>query len=121
MIDNTTHTDDVTPEEMTQILARLTRGTPASAPVPDTEADTEDRMRARSVKMPKDLDLRVEVRAAGLGMSKSAYFRWLAEKDLKNAYSDEPEMVSLEQAREIATRAVDEALARLSHRPGHAA
>ncbi|WP_327147015.1 hypothetical protein [Nocardia sp. NBC_01327] len=48
-------------------------------------------MQARSVKMPQELDSRVEVRAAGLGMTKSAYFRWLAEKDLKNAYSDEPE------------------------------
>ena len=54
-------------------------------------------------------------------MSKSAYFRWLAERDLKN--SNEPEMVSVElfRAREIATRAVDEALGQLSHRPGHAA
>ncbi|NNH69071.1 hypothetical protein HLB23_04150 [Nocardia uniformis] len=121
MIDHTTHTDDVTPEEMAQIVARPQRGNAPAPAVPDAETTAEDRMKARSVKLPQELDSRVEVRAAGLGMSKSAYFRWLAEKDLKNAYSDEPEMVSLEQAREIAIRAVDEALARLSHRPGHAA
>ncbi|MEU6586064.1 hypothetical protein [Nocardia sp. NPDC046763] len=119
MIDNTTHTDDVAPEEMAQILARLQRGSVPSEPEPETETGTG--MKARSVKMPKDLDDRVGVRAVELGMSKSAYFRWLAEKDLKNAYSDEPEMVPLDQVREIATSAVDEALARLSHRPGHAA
>ncbi|MFE3262188.1 hypothetical protein ACFXPS_43455 [Nocardia sp. NPDC059091] len=121
MIDNTTHTNDVAPEEMAQILARLQRGSAPSAPESGTEATTGTGMVARSVKMPKDLDQRVDIRARELGMSKSAYFRWLAEKDLKNAYSDEPEMVPLDQVREIATSAVDEALARMSHRSGHAA
>lgn len=120
MIDNTTHTDDVSPEEMAQIVARAQRG---GAPETTMAADTaaEERLKPRSVKMSDELDLRVQLRAEQLGMSKSAYFRWLAERDLQHAYSDEPEMVSLEQAREIATRAVDEALGRLSHRPGHAA
>ncbi|MEV6071883.1 hypothetical protein AB0L82_35540 [Nocardia sp. NPDC052001] len=118
MIDNTTHTDDVTPEEMAKLLARVQPGE-ASVTVPD--AGSEDRMQPRSMKLTKDLDLRVGVRAAELGMTKSQYFRWLAEKDLENAYGDKPEMVSLKQARTIATRAVDEALARLSHRPGDAA
>ncbi|MFR9751402.1 hypothetical protein ACL02S_10235 [Nocardia sp. 004] len=120
MIDNTTHTDDVPPDQMAQIVARAQRGrAPEVNVAPDIE--TDDRLKPRSVKMSDELDLRVQLRAAELGMSKSAYFRWLAERDLKNAYSDEPEMVSLEQAREIATRAVDEALGRLSNRPGHAA
>ncbi|MFB7719875.1 hypothetical protein [Nocardia sp. NPDC056100] len=118
MIDNTTHTDDVTPEQMAQLLARVQRGAaPAAAPEPGNE----DRMQPRSVKLTKDLDLRVGIRAAELGMTKSQYFRWLAEKDLENAYGDKPEMVSLKQVRTIATQAIDEALARLSHRPGDAA
>ena len=120
MIDNTTPTDAVSPDEMAQILARLHRGVaPETQPTPDTEID--ERLKPRSVKMSDQLDLRVQVRAAELGMTKSAYFRWLAERDLENAYSAELEMVPLEQAREIATRAVGEALGRLSHRPGHAA
>ncbi|MGW4126370.1 hypothetical protein [Nocardia sp. NPDC004711] len=121
MIDNTTHTNDVSPEEMAQILARLQRGSEASVPATEAEATAGAGMVARSIKLPQGLDLRVEIRAGELGMSKSAYYRWLAEKDLKNAYSDEPEMVPLDQVRQIATSAVDEALARLSHRPGHAA
>ncbi|MET8430721.1 hypothetical protein [Nocardia sp. NPDC004860] len=121
MIDNTTHTNDVAPEEMAQILARVQRGSEPLAPEGETEATTGTGMKARSVKMPKDLDQRVEIRAGELGMSKSAYLRWLAEKDLERAYGDEPEMVPLDQVRKIATSAVDDALARLSHRPGHAA
>ncbi|WP_067722724.1 hypothetical protein [Nocardia yamanashiensis] len=117
MTDNSTHTDAVTPQEMAQILARLERG---STPAVSTSG-TGTGMEARSVKMPKELDIRVGLRAEQLGMTKSAYFRWLAERDLKDAYSDEPEMVPLTEARAIATRAVDEALAQLSHRPGHAA
>lgn len=120
MIDDTTLTDEVTPEQMARIAARAQRGpAPRVDLAPDTE--TEARLRPRSVKMSDELDLRVGLRAGELGMSKSAYFRWLAEQDLNSAYSDKPEMVPLAQAREIATRAVDEALGRLSHRPGHAA
>ncbi|MGW4371481.1 hypothetical protein ACWEKT_38175 [Nocardia takedensis] len=120
MIDDSTPTDEVTPDQMARIVARAQRGrAPGVEVAPDSEAD--ERLKPRSVKMSDALDLRVALRAGELGMSKSAYFRWLAEQDLSNAYSDEPEMVSLAQARDIATRAVDEALGRLSHRPGHAA
>lgn len=120
MIDDTTPTDQVTPEQMARIVARAQRSQePRIEVAPDTEGDT--RLRPRSVKMSDELDLRVGLRAGELGMSKSAYFRWLAERDLDAAYGDKPEMVPLAQAREIATRAVAEALGRLSHRPGHAA
>ncbi|MFC8043030.1 hypothetical protein [Nocardia sp. NPDC057353] len=116
MIDDTTPTDDVPPEQMARIVARARRGRDVA---PDI--DTEARLKPRSVKMSDELDLRVGLRASELGMSKSAYFRWLAERDLETAYGEEPEMVPLADALEIATRAVTEALGRLSHRPGHAA
>ncbi|MEC3917293.1 hypothetical protein [Nocardia sp. CDC160] len=120
MTDDTTPTNDVTPEEMAAIVARAQRGTGRQVELA-ADTDASPGLKPRSVKMSDELDLRVQIRAAELGMSKSAYFRWLAEQDLKYAYSDEPETVPLEQAREVARRAVDEALARLSHRPGHAA
>ncbi|UGT61789.1 hypothetical protein [Nocardia asteroides] len=120
MIDDTTPTDDATPEQMARIVARAQRGRAVQAePAADTESDA--RLKPRSVKMSDELDLRVGIRAGELGMSKSAYFRWLAERDLGTAYGDEPEMVPLAEALEIATRAVTEALGQLSHRPGHAA
>ncbi|WP_280420885.1 hypothetical protein [Nocardia carnea] len=121
MIDNTTHTDDVSPDAMEQIVARARRGSgPADTGTSGAESGKQVNF-PTSVKMSDALKMRVQIRASELGMSTSAYFRALAEQDLKNAYSDAPEMVSLQEARDIATRAVDEALGKLSHRAGHAA
>jgi|GEM_PF-6388598 len=58
--------------------------------------------------------------AAGDCGDKGEFDRQLIEADLRAAYSGEPEMVPLEAAQLAASRAVAEALERLSHR-GHAA
>ncbi|MFE3755761.1 hypothetical protein ACFXO9_15780 [Nocardia tengchongensis] len=116
--------NDISPEAMAEIMNRLEvrPGEPMdTALAPDAEADNRTGLRPRSVKMSDDLDLRCGIRASELGLSKSAYIRRLIEADLHAAYSDEPELVPLEEARLAAQRAVDEAFQELSHRTGHAA
>ncbi|MGW3540186.1 hypothetical protein ACWDNI_06495 [Nocardia niigatensis] len=116
--------NDVSPEEMAEIMDRLEVGHGAAVdvePARDSEAENKPGLRARSVKVSDDLDLRCGIRAQELGLSKSAYIRQLIEADLHTAYSDEPEMIPLEEARRAAQQAIEEALQRLSHRPGHAA
>jgi predicted transcriptional regulator len=114
---------DVSPAEMAEIVGRLEvrPGAPVDVELaPDIAADAKPGLRPRSVKLSDELDARCQIRAGELGLSKSAYIRQLIEADLRAAYSGEPEMVPLEAAQLAASRAVAEALERLSHR-GHAA
>ncbi|WP_188829341.1 hypothetical protein [Nocardia camponoti] len=55
----------------------------------DTEADCEPGMWARPIAMTDDLDLRSQLRARELQLSRSAYIRRLVEQDLKAAYGRE--------------------------------
>lgn len=88
---------------------------------PETAADNAPGMRARSVKLPDDIDLRCGLRAGELGLSKSAYIRQLIERDLRAAYGAEPEMVPLDEVRAMINSAVSAVLESLTHRYGHAA
>lgn len=76
------------PDQLQAMIARLVfTGEPlANLLAPDTAADREAGMWPRPVAMLDDLDLRCQVRASELGLSRSAYVRQLIEKDLKAAY-----------------------------------
>lgn len=115
---------EVGPLEMAGIIARLEPRTPFEGDfdlAPDISADTKAGLRPRSVKMSDELDLRCQVRASDLGLSKSAYIRRLIEDDTRAAYSGEPEMVPLAEVQVMVSKAVAEVIAQLAHRYGHAA
>lgn len=117
----------LTPEQMAEIMDNLHLEPTDAQIAPDTTADSKPGLKPRSIKMSDDLDTRVQLRAASLGLSKSAYFRWLAEKDLRAAYSEGadtsplPELVSLEDARRAMRAAVDVAFRQLEQHRGNAA
>ena len=115
---------EVSPEEMVEIVDRLEvrPGAPVDVELaPDTDSDAKPGLVARSVKLSDELDVRCQIRAGELGLSKSAYIRQLIEADLRAAYSGEPEMVPLEEVRAMISTAVGEVLESLTHRYGHAA
>lgn len=80
------------PEQLRAMIDRLVvTGEPLGNELaPDTEADHVPGMWPRSVAMPDDLDLRCQLRARELGVSRSAYIRRLIEQDLEAAYGGEP-------------------------------
>ena len=120
---------DISPEQMAAIVdrAQVRPGAPAEFGLaPDTAADRKPGLRPRSVKLSDREDLLCKLRAQELGKSQSQYIRDLIKADIERSQRGEvEEMVPLELARRTASQAaklaVEEAISKLSHGPGHAA
>ncbi len=78
----------MTPEQLRALTDRLVfTGEPVEFELaPDTDADLGPEMRPRPVAMSDDLDLRCQLRASDLRLSRSAYIRRLIEQDLRTAF-----------------------------------
>lgn len=78
----------MTPEQLMAVVDRsvFTDGPLDIDLAPDTDADRTPEMRPRPVAMSDELDVRCQIRASDLQLSRSAYIRQLIEQDLRTAY-----------------------------------
>ncbi|MCX0270019.1 hypothetical protein NLM24_04705 [Nocardia zapadnayensis] len=83
--------DSMTPEQIEAMVDRLVfiEGPCEVDLAPDTDDDRRPGMWPRPVAMSDELELRSQLRASSLGLSRSAYIRWLVERDLNRAYGED--------------------------------
>lgn len=110
--------DPTTPEEVNELLDRLTF-TNSAVDLPFTVGqDTDTVLEPRSMKMTDAMYRRVSNRAVNLGMSASAYLRSLIERDLAQAEGKGDPSAQLSRIAAELSRAaaeVDRVASKLSH------
>lgn len=104
----TEHTDPTTIEQVNALMDSLAfTDEPIDLPL-DTQQDSDAGLRPYSIKMSAELNTRVTARAVRLGMSKSAYFRWLAAQDLAKEADGSESAAKLSRIADQLTKVADE-------------
>lgn len=104
----TEHIDPTTIEQVNALMDSLVfTDEPVDLPL-DTAQDTDPGLKPYSVKMSAELNSRVTARATRLGMSKSAYFRWLATQDLAKEADGSESAAKLTRIADQLNRVADE-------------